>query len=276
MRRIDEKWSLLQDCRGYIEAHLPEKLDLEALAARYGYAYSSFRRFFRISTGYTIHNYIRLRRLQKAARVLRESGSVPEAMEAAGFETLSGFSKAFQEEFGVSFSAYAATRGRILMREPTILEVTDFFVVGYAFEAETTLSERQEDSAAYWLGQSFPRVSRENYHRIGGGAETVGLWVGPPGRGFYLIGSQVDRLGFVPQEMDSTPVPGGLFARFPVPPAEKNQTLCEAVRAVWFYALRQWLPASPYEEDPGRPGYEYYLSGDNAVFVPVIPREKEE
>ena len=38
MRRIDEKWSLLQDCRGYIEAHLPEKLDLEALAARYGYA----------------------------------------------------------------------------------------------------------------------------------------------------------------------------------------------------------------------------------------------
>ena len=264
-----DKEIILHDCRRYIEAHLSEKIDPEALATYYGYAYSSFRRLFKKTCGYTIHNYIRLRRLHRAARVLRETGSIPEAIEVGGFETLSGFTKAFLEEFGVTSSEYAATRGRILMQEPQLVRKADFFVVGYAFEAEAERPERAEDCGAYWLGQSFPEVSREEYARIGGGADMVGLWSKPSGKNSYVIGAPVKRPNYIPQPMKSAWVPGGLFACFMVPECKRNQDLCESIRATWYFALRQWLPESGLEEDKSRLGYELYADRENRVYVPV-------
>ncbi len=274
MKKTVDKRSVLQECRRYIEEHLSEELDPEVLAARCGYACSSFRRVFRESTGYSFHKYIRLRRLYRAARLLREGGSLAAAVEAGGFETRSGFNKAFAEEFGVSSARYAASRGRVLMREPKLSELPEFCVIGYALNAEPGASLRQEDCGAYWLGKELPSGNGKSPRHIGGGEKSVGLWLGPPGEGCYLIGPPSLRQGFVPPSMESIWVPGGLFARFPIPPFEKGEALCEAVRASWYYALHQWLPDSLYEEDRNRLRYEYYGKDVSAVLIPVKPRAK--
>lgn len=275
MNEREEKWALLQTCRRDIEERLSEKIDPEKLAASYGYAYSTFRKLFREITGYSVHHYIRLRRLFRAARVLRETGRISEAVEIAGFETLSGFNKAFLEEYGVSSSQYAASRGRILMREPELAEKPGFYVVGWAFETGERRAGKEEELGAFWLGRDFPWVSDREYKRIGGGPDTVGLWIGPPGEGYYLIGPTVPRQSYVPSAMEAAWVPGGCFARFRLPEAARNQELSEAVHATWFYALRQWLPESPWTVDRKRLSYEYYLNGENSIFVPVKRRTED-
>ncbi|OUM85027.1 MAG: hypothetical protein BAA01_09950 [Bacillus thermozeamaize] len=61
---------ILQKAIGYIEDHLHEPLTLEIVASNAGFSKYHFHRVFQKETGMTIGDYIRLRRLAKAASML--------------------------------------------------------------------------------------------------------------------------------------------------------------------------------------------------------------
>lgn len=81
----------------YVEAHLPERLDLDAVARAAGYSKYHLHRMFAGTAGLTLHDYIRRRRLTEAARRLTHSERpVIEIALAAGYESQQAFAAAFK------------------------------------------------------------------------------------------------------------------------------------------------------------------------------------
>ena len=92
---------------GYIEQHLEEPLTIDTLAALDGYAGYYFSRKFRQETGMTPAEYIRQKRLQKAAVLLLTTGrDVREIGASLQFCSHSFFSECFRRQYGVTPSQY--------------------------------------------------------------------------------------------------------------------------------------------------------------------------
>ena len=93
----------LQRAVDYVEAHMMEPIDFEAVAKE---AYSSsfhFQRVFSILCGFTLGDYIRMRRLSLAGNELAASGMrVIDAALKYGYDSPESFCRAFTRFHGVS------------------------------------------------------------------------------------------------------------------------------------------------------------------------------
>lgn len=86
----------------YINENLAKELSIDELAALSYLSRYHFMRLFKAQTGYTVHNYIRQKRLNQAARLIREGKSAVSAAAECGFSDYSTFHRAFTKTFGVS------------------------------------------------------------------------------------------------------------------------------------------------------------------------------
>ena len=274
MRDEQARRAMIKDAKRYIDAHLNETLDLEALAARYDCSYTAFRRaFVEIGKPYAPHQYIRLRCVQKAAQYIREGHNVTEAVEYAGFTTRGVFFRAFKEIMGIGPQEFLSSRGMALMEPPVLKEIKDFFIVGYVLKKVDDM--QQDEYGAYWIVKEFPDVSTEEYLKIGGGADMAAIWAEGMDGEHYVMGPPVEAVQYVPEQMEAVQVSGGLFLEFPIPGPSNTFLLYENVRVTWYFAREQWLPDSPWEEDSSRRAYEYYGVDRRSVMIPVKEKHVE-
>ena len=91
----------------YMDRHLEEELSLASLAAYSGYAEYYFSRKFKRETGLTPAEYLRKKRLEKAAMLLRATElDVQQIAMRLQFCSQSYFTDSFRKQFGVSPSKY--------------------------------------------------------------------------------------------------------------------------------------------------------------------------
>lgn len=94
-------------CCDYIEFHLEEELTLPQLAANVGYTTYYLSRKFKAETGLSPSEYIRKKRLDRAAQMLRSGKEEIQAIcTRLHFGSQSYFSDAFRREFGVTPTQY--------------------------------------------------------------------------------------------------------------------------------------------------------------------------
>jgi len=130
----------------YIEAHINEKITLRQLADAAGYSPWHSARIFKELTGKTPFDYIRLRRLSRAALRLRDEG--PKVIDVAldfVFGTPEGFTRAFTKEFGISPRRYSAETPPIQLFIPS--NVLDYHRL--LWEREREMSERKERKTVF-------------------------------------------------------------------------------------------------------------------------------
>ena len=105
----------IQRAINYMEAHIMESIDYEEAAKQ---AYSSsfhFQRVFGILCGFTMGDYIRMRRLSMAGKELSSSGiRVIDAALKYGYDSPESFSRAFTRFHGVSPSQ--AKQGGVVLK----------------------------------------------------------------------------------------------------------------------------------------------------------------
>ena len=273
MADYNERKRIVKNCKRYIESHLYDKLTLSELAQQCHVSEMSLRRYFSEIGKYSVHDYIRLRRIHMAARYLRHGGNVETAYQTSGFSSKSGFAKAFEDIIGETPWEFARTDGIDLMQEPKIMRRQAFHIVGYVFKGTSPIN--MEDDGAYFVIQDFPNVSPREWARIGGGFDMVGAWIERDDEALFYFGPGVRDVRYIPKHMDSIYVSGGQFAAFPVetPTDPKNTTiLCENVKVTWYFALKQWLPDSDWSLDESRIAYEYYLDREAWICIPVVPK----
>ena len=266
MEMRDDKQAKILACRRLIDADPANAPAPEELARRFGFAYPTFRRLFSSLCGCSVYQYVRLRRVERTARELRESGSVPKAVELGGFQTASGFGKAFAAVYGVSYAKYAETRGGVLMKEPQLTERPGFYLAGQIYPVGAARSADGKPE----LPELPPAALEELERSLRLGATLFGARISwGPSSAYYLLGTSLPDPRMTPEGQTGNMIPGGLFLAFPLPEDPEPLHFEEKRRSVWFYALRQYIPDSPYALDPRRAAYERYHGFGGEIAVPV-------
>ena len=90
-----------------MEEHLDEPLTISALSRRACLSATAFKSGFRRLYSLPVHTWLRQRRMEKAAELLRGSSlSVLEVAMAVGYGSASQFTAAFRLQYGVTPAAY--------------------------------------------------------------------------------------------------------------------------------------------------------------------------
>ena len=99
--------ALCYELMNYIDNHVLSLRSLTEMAEHFSYNYSYLSDLFRRTTGQSLTEYHRYRRLDIAARLIREEKlTVTAIADRLGYATVYAFSRAFKARYGVSPAAY--------------------------------------------------------------------------------------------------------------------------------------------------------------------------
>ena len=105
----------------YINGHLDENPSLETLASAAGFSPYHFHRIAKAFLGETIGNFIVRKRVETAARLLKETdSSISEIAYKVGYDVPSSLSKAFKLFYGVSPNEFRNNKNNLVMKEVKI------------------------------------------------------------------------------------------------------------------------------------------------------------
>ena len=86
----------------YLDRHINEDLEMDALAERFFISKFHMMRLFRQETGFTIHTYLLQRRLLAARQLIERGMRATEACYRSGFRSYSSFTRAYNKHFGTT------------------------------------------------------------------------------------------------------------------------------------------------------------------------------
>ena len=257
----------------YIDTHIREKLNVEKLAARAGFSpdLSSGQRIVDIAVDY-------------------------------GFETHSGFSKAFRRYFGCSpevyriHAAFDVPKLPILSRdkqyvpggivmEPKMLKKEAVKIAGFALNTRTKDGENKKAIPKFWTDYlsdgRMEKLHGESF--LKSNAEYGVCFMENPENGefTYVIGVEVKEGHEIPAGYHVCTIPKALYAVFSTPPADEKN-FSPAIQGTWDFIHSEWFPNSGYEFDGNGVDFELYderCMGKTGkicdIYIPVVKRRLE-
>lgn len=257
----------------YIEGHLQEELHIADIAAQAWYSPFHFQRMFRAISGFTVHEYIRKRRLSEAALMLRSTGqSILEVAIASQYQSQEGFTRAFESFFGMSPGKYrksdmacprqekmnfiddpSSRKGNEALMKPTIADLQTKEIVGYAYRTSLNDDRHYEEIPGFY--REFGECERYA-HIPSPAAPNMAYGIScdfqDNGEFMFVVGEEVQpgidagqlEPGYVHMQL-----PAGTYAEFKAygPP--------HTVQEIRDYIYGTWLPQSNYDRREG-PDFE--------------------
>lgn len=96
--------------KNYVGEHVDEKLDLEQIADRFYLSRDYLSHYFKKETGFTLGQYITIRKMERAKTLLRQGFSVTETAVALSYHSDSHFINTFKRMTGTTPKKYAAVK----------------------------------------------------------------------------------------------------------------------------------------------------------------------
>ena len=190
----------------FIENHIKKDITVVEIASHAGYSLYHFCRVFSLCKGVSVMEYVRDRRLSLAATELFNGRKIIDIALDYGFETPSGFAKAFRKACGYSptqymmrMAQYADTKttfeiGGYIMN-PVIVKKPAFKVAGYGIKTNISGATYTRDIASYWSNYDGENLESKMYKILNPLKHgEVGLCVplSEEGNVLYLLGVIVD------------------------------------------------------------------------------------
>jgi len=294
---------IIQNSIDYIEENLKEELTVESIAKLTGFSTYHYYRLFNAYVGMPVMQYIRRRRLLYGINELVKHGKriIDIAMDY-GFNTHSGFSKAFLKEYGCSPTQYISNiNGKIpkkielkllkeynldtgVIMEPKIITKPSFEVVGYEFKTSLESNRNEREIPAFWNRFEVNEWESKLYKEVNPPEHGEYAVCFPPnmetGEFKYMLGVRGVNYESNSSEILVEYIPEATYAVFTTPPTcFGNNSFVKAIQGAWNYALYEWFPDSGYEISPFNPDFEFYdercHNDDNAVmeiYIPIIKK----
>ncbi|MGL4737747.1 MAG: AraC family transcriptional regulator [Cellulosilyticaceae bacterium] len=267
----------IEQCVVYIEMHIKEHLTLQQIADEVGYSIYHFSRIFTACKGMTITEYIRQRKVSLARIDLLKGYKIIDVALDYGFETHTGFIKAFKKVFHYSPSQYIARVvgyelekmkyevGGYIM-EPKIIQKESFKVAGYGIKTNISGTNFTKDIASFWGNYEGENLESKMYEILNPPKHgEVGLCVPNSGNGevTYLLGVIVEDFSKVTQEMLTVEVPKATYAVFTTSPVDtrqddKQEEFAIVIKETWKYIFEEWFKDSGYMYDESKIDFEFY------------------
>lgn len=269
---------ILQDTLEYIDAHLGETLDTELLASLAGFSPYHFSRVFHFGVGYTVMDYVRRRRLAFAASELSSGKKIIDIALEYGFESHSGFSKAFRRQYGCSPETYRVhaqskrpelpslthmiqyVTGGIVM-EPKFVTRPAIKVAGFSLKTTNKDGENNAAIPAFWLAYlndgRCQKLHKEDF--VKSHSEYGACFPENPQTGefIYVIGVEPKDGADVPPPYECYELPAATYAVFSSPPSDRAN-FSNSIQGTWSYIYNEWFPNSGYEYADGCVDFELY------------------
>jgi len=262
----------------FIEAHIKETITAQEIASQIGYSVFHFCRIFAVEQRISLMDYIRKRRLSLARQALFTGEKIIDIAVNYGYDTPSGFTKAFHKEFGYSPSKYLARmmcyvpisnnvdiEGGIM--KPAIIKRAAFKVAGYGIKTNIEGSFTK-DIAAYWTNYSGENLETKMYDQLKPPKHgEVGVCITSPDEKnvTYLLGVIVSDFSRVTPDMMTVVVPAATYAVFTTPPQDTTRettyedgAFTRVIRDTWKYIFEEWFEKSGYIFDDYKLDYEFY------------------
>jgi len=263
----------------FIEENLDSELTAAMIANHIGYSLYHYSRVFLACYGTPIMEYVRKRRLSLAAHAISQGKKVIDVALEFGFETPSGFSKAFRREYNCTPTSYQkkgifeplnVTRQdddggtQKWLGQVRIEHREAFKVGGYSVSTQISNVASTKDLAAFWEqadmeGWEIHLYEKLNPRRHG----ELGIYIPKEkDEALYVLGVVVDNFKNVDLDMVAIEIPTGDYAVFTTRPV--NMKECEADLALsikngWRAIFEDWfLRNREYQYDESRPDFEYY------------------
>ncbi|MBW5447155.1 helix-turn-helix domain-containing protein [Cohnella sp. CFH 77786] len=293
----------IQKTIDHIEARLDEPLTLRGLAETAGFSDFHFHRVFQSMVGDSVMEYVRKRRLARAAGDLSDPDRrIVDIALDYGFQTHETFTRAFKKMFGMTPGEYRKRNIRtapypqanVLRRmynpylggirmEYRIVEKPAFKVIGYGLQTTNIEGRNLKEVPAFWSDYLENRkwsripnvIPRDNPVELGLCAD-----FDPEADTFtYIIGMEAEHFDNVPEDMVCREFPAGTYAVFTTPKSSPED-FSPTIQASWKSIWEEWFPHSGYEH-AGTVEFEWYderchrdknelLQMD--IYIPVKPK----
>ena len=261
----------------YMEKHLLEPIDTNAVAKEAQLPSVSLQQGFKIMTGYSLGEYVRFRRLYLAALdIMAGQNRVIDLALKYGYETPESFSKAFRRFHGISPSQLSGNRNNITTFLP--------------FKIELSVHGGEEMDYTLETMDAFPVIGFECICCTGQPMNEIeqvisdchigefGVCIDDESTEIcrYLLGGRYDGRN-VPAGLTVYEIPSKQWARFRCAGAMPG-----AIQAVLLRIFKEWLPGNPNYELTMGGTVEWYSQGDNSqadyqseIWIPVSSVNKK-
>lgn len=267
----------------YIEQNLEGEIDYEKIAAVFGYSVYHVQRLFAMVVGTPLAEYIRNRRLSKAAAELQGGNDkVVDVAMRFGYSSPNSFNHAFKAFHGVAPSDVKKEGVSIKAYPPLLFEFTvkgakamdyrteqkkEFRVVGVRLRTTMANGECYKAIPAFWgdlmrYGGQYgilALLNQEPFGLLGVSNYSVDF---STGEFDYYIACATDKP--VPDGMVEFVVPASTWAIFPC-----EEQGADAVQKLEQRITTEWLPTSGYEFAKAPDIEVYSESGLMEVWIPV-------
>lgn len=277
----------LNEAADYLEEHLTGQIDPAQLGRIACCSSYHFQRMFAYLAGVPLSEYIRRRRMSRAAVDLQNGEKIIDVALKYGYQSPTAFHRAFRSVHGVAPSAVKDKGVPVRSFPPISFQIT----IKGAQEMEYRIEEK---GAFRIVGVSVPlekeieknfAVIPEKWRQIaadGTLARLAGMMNTPPmgvlgvstcgddAPWRYYIAVSTDRPA---EELEEYTVPAATWAVF------CGEGTSASIQELERRVVTEWLPTSGYEYG-GAPDIEVYLNADpqNAryeVWIPVVRRREE-
>lgn len=273
-----KNWNEALDC---LEANLDGEIDLGELGRLAGCSAYHFQRMFSYLAGIPLSEYVRRRRMTRAAMDLQNGEKVMDTALRYGYESPTAFNRAFQavhgvppsqaKQAGIRLKAFPRIHFKFVLKgaeemEYQIIKREAFRIVGFRTLIPTDLDESFQAVPKFWA-EIGPRQA-ELFPLMNGEPEGIlGVCTYGEEANYYYIA--VSSSAPAPEGMHEWMIPAASWAVF-----SGSGRLPEAMQDLQRRVITEYLPDSAYELDRA-PDIEVYLNrpGEESrfqIWVPVV------
>lgn len=267
----------------YIDEHITEDITPEMMAEHFNYSRDYFRKAFQDDFGMGLSAYISQRKIQKAARELRQGVKVASLAKKYGFKSRNGFDKAFRKAFCTSPSKYARANTEVVdlnqfyseykdKMKVSFMDVDDIKMVGWTIIPNRGREVDIPAQVAFWLDEDSPYFKKMN--SVAGNAngnDKIAMWYHDPEciNIQYVLGPVVNNFTNVPEDAVKIEIAAGRFAVFETDRESDVDNLADTIRMFSRCVFYGWIKEHRDMVSLQNFTFERYINKKVYIYVPI-------